>query len=141
MNVRLRLAPSSTELFAAPSLGTVEAKLLPRIGDAYDDESGAYRVIKVMEDVDPEYGNSERGPIAYVVKVDRAPITSELPGDHQARATKMVDGLLDLGDCMRRGLSTPCRGVSVHQQRRCFPYGATGQAESPVQHPAPSTIP
>ncbi len=69
MQTRIRLATSPRNLLSAPALGIVEKQCLPKIGDIHEDASGRYRVIKVMEHVDPEQGCPAHGPIMYVVKV------------------------------------------------------------------------
>ena len=68
MKARFRLAPSPRCLFSAPPLWTREIERIPTKGTQFEDESGSYTVVRVLNGVPPDEGQFWTGPIVFVVR-------------------------------------------------------------------------
>ncbi|MBA3708165.1 MAG: hypothetical protein H0W83_05025 [Planctomycetes bacterium] len=116
MIVRFRVVASPDRLFNAPALESVACEQVPRIGDAHHDVRGSYRVVKVMEDVDPDHGRVERGPVVYVVKEGRTQTGGTL-GIGLLNASFIANPSQGLRDCIERANAARRTG-SIEQYRR-----------------------
>ncbi len=106
MHIRFLLAASPTDLFSAPSLAVEDRERIPEVGDAYDDDAGSYRAVKVLQDVDPAHGSTLRGAVVYMVRVDQGPsaaLRGKIPLSVLLNTASALRACMERAEAARRG--------------------------------------
>jgi hypothetical protein len=102
MIVRIRNSSAFLNFFGTGHLCEVELDELPRIGDSFQHELDSYRIVKVLEDVDPESGSDQRGAIAFVMRIGSDADACRIPVNGKMQLAYQVNTAKDMRDCIER---------------------------------------